>query len=226
MFGKKSCHNCGEKIDKNYNFCPYCRAPITKEAENEDWGLLGKNDFMQEEQRLPMGFNMLFNSLVKNLSKQFSEIESSAQKPEIEKKNSKKTNLKKGGISISISTSGNRPPEIKVTSFGNIPEFKQQESEIKRKIKLPESDAGKFSGLPKKEPNTNIRRLSNKVIYEINMPGVKSIKDVSIIQLENSIEIKALSKGKVFYKVIPINLPIKKYNLSKGTLVLELDSKE
>ena len=58
------------------------------------------------------------------------------------------------------------------------------------------------------------------------MPGVKSIKDVSVIQLENSIEIKALAKNKVFYKIIPINLPIKNYNFAKQKLVLELDEKE
>ena len=93
-------------------------------------------------------------------------------------------------------------------------------------IKLPISDSGKFAGLLKKEPETNIRRLSNKVVYEIKLPGVKSVKDVSIIQLENSIEIKALADKKVFYKIIPINLPINNYNLSSGILTLELDSIE
>jgi len=63
-------------------------------------------------------------------------------------------------------------------------------------------------------------------VYEIKMPGVKSPEDISIIQLENSIEIKALANKKVFYKIIPINLPIRNYNLSKGILTLELDSKE
>jgi len=58
------------------------------------------------------------------------------------------------------------------------------------------------------------------------MPGVKSMKAVSIIQLENSIEIKALAKDKVFHKIIPINLPIRKYNLEKGKLVLELETRD
>jgi HSP20 family molecular chaperone IbpA len=140
-----------------------------------------------------------------------------------------KISKKSGGISISISTSGDRPPEIKVRSFGNVPEFKEGEQKIiekAKKIKLPVSDSSKFAGLPKKEPETNIRRFSNKVVYEINMPGVKDVKDVSIIQLENSIEIKAMANKKVFYKIIPINLPISNYNLSGGVLTLELDSKE
>ena len=223
MFGKKKCENCGEKISSSYNFCPHCRASI-KDFENKDWGFLGRNDSINpEEIKLPMGINALFNSLVKSLNKQFRELDDKSGKE------TEKANVKKGGISISISTSGDKPPEIMVRSFGNIPEFKKQENQIRKKtksLKLPGQDVKKFAGLPKKEPVTNVRRLSNKVVYEINMPGVKSIKDVSIIQLENSIEIKALAKNKVFYKIIPINLPIRKYDLLKGKLILELEAKD
>ncbi len=223
MFGKKKCENCGEKISNSYNFCPYCRASI-KDFENEDWGFLGRNDSINPgEIKLPMGINALFNSLVKSLNKQFRELDNRAEKE------TEKANVKKGGISISISTSGDKPPEIMVRSFGNIPEFKKQENQIRKKtksLKLPGQNTKKFAGLPKKEPVTNVRRLSNKVVYEINMPGVKSIKDVSIIQLENSIEIKALARNKVFYKIIPINLPIRKYDLLKGKLILELEAKD
>ncbi|MDP3992168.1 MAG: hypothetical protein Q8P79_01515 [Nanoarchaeota archaeon] len=225
MFGKKKCGKCGEKISEDYNYCPYCQAPLKDLFEEEDWGLLGRNDSIEpEEIKLPIGLNALFNSLMKNLNSQMKEFDR-------EKNQSKeqKVSKKSGGISISISTSGDKPPEIKVKSFGNIPEFKEREGQIKNKtekIKLPSSESGKFAGLPKKEPETDIRRFSNKVVYEIKMPGVKSLEDISLIQLENSIEIKALANKKVFYKIIPINLPIKKYNLSQGVLTLELDSAE
>ncbi len=226
MFKKKRCKNCGKKISKDYDFCPYCGAQLKElfEENNEDWGLLGKDDFSHEGIKLPMGFNTLLNSLLKNLNKQIDEFE--------DVKKEKKTGMKKGGIGISIYTSGNKPPKIRVTSFGNIPKFKKKEKKMKEKIKkiknLPQTSPKKFSGLPKKEPETNIRRLSNKIVYEIKMPEVKSIKDVSITQLESSIEIKALAipKGRkkkyVYYKIIPVNLPIRKYNLSKDKLVLEL----
>src|SRR3990167_6620231 len=70
MFGKKKCGNCGEKIGSDFNFCPYCRSPLKNGfEEEEDWGLLGKNDVVEpEEIRMPMGLNTLFNSLVKNLN--------------------------------------------------------------------------------------------------------------------------------------------------------------
>lgn len=225
MFGKKKCGKCGEKISEDYNYCPYCQAPLKDLFEEEGWGLLGRNDSIEpEEIKLPMGLNALFNSLMKSLNSQMKEFDQGKNQSK-EQRVSKKS----GGISISISTSGDKPPEIKVKSFGNIPEFKEREGQIKNKtekIKLPSSESGKFAGLPKKEPETDIRRFSNKVVYEIKMPGVRSLEDISLIQLENSIEIKALANKKVFYKIIPINLPIKKYNLSGGILTLELDSAE
>lgn len=227
MFKKKICKNCGEKTSEKYNFCPYCRAPLNEPFNEEDWGMLGKNDFTSplEEIKLPMGLNTLFNSVMKNLNKQFTELDRKAR----EEKSVPKT--KKGGISISISTSGNFPPEIRVKSFGDLPELQEKKKKINKKINGLNVDDlrkkfKKFSGLPRKEPTTDIRRFSNRIIYEIKMPGVKSMKDVSIIQLENSIEIKAVAKDKAYSKLIPISLPIKKYNLEKGKLVLELEARD
>ena len=161
-------------MSDSYNFCPYCRTQI-KDFKEEDWGLLGKNDFMEpEEIKLPMGFNMLFNSLVKSLNNQFKELDRET------KKESKKPGVKKGGISISISTSRGKPPEIRARSFGNIPEFKEQKKQVRKKTKtlkgLSKVATKKFASLPKKEPVTDIRRFSEKVVYEIKMPGVTSIK--------------------------------------------------
>ena len=62
MFKKRKCDNCEEKIDKDFNFCPHCSAPLNEELDGEDRGLLGKTDSV-EELHLPMGFNQLFNSL-------------------------------------------------------------------------------------------------------------------------------------------------------------------
>lgn len=79
----------------------------------------------------------------------------------------------------------------------------------------------KFSKLPKKEPKTDLKRIADKISYEIEIPGVEAFEDVSILPLENSIEIKAIAKEKAYSKSIQINLPIVDYNFSKGLLVLE-----
>ncbi len=230
MFKKKRCSNCGEKISDSYNFCPYCRAPLNQEGD-EDWGMLGKNDFIPggNEIRMPLGFNSLFNNLMKSLGGQLGNLEMNEFDEEELRRG--KPKIKKSGVSISIKTSDGKPPEIKVRKFGD-GEKKRKDSKTKKaapktpKTKSFSGNKGKkFSKLPKKEPKTNLRRLSDKVIYEIRIPGVKSLDDISINQLESSIEIKAVTKDKAYSKLIPVNLPIKKYNLSKGTLVLELDAR-
>ena len=216
MFGKKICRQCGTGVKGKYDFCPYCGNRL--EDKKGDFGMLGKNDLLgnnPEEFRLPPGFNMIFNSLMKNFEKQFKDIGGKTEKPE-EKKNH---------ISISISAFGNKAPLVKVSS----PMGQNLE---KKKIRTASFDdlspeqLKKFSKLPKEEPKTNIRRLSNKVFYEVNLPGVKSAKDISILNLEKGIELKAVSAKKAYMKSIPINLPILKYKLSKGKLVLEMDAHE
>jgi HSP20 family molecular chaperone IbpA len=234
MFKKKKCGHCREKVDKEYNFCPYCRAPVKENSRNEDFGMLGKNDMnFLGGVKMPLGFNTIFNSLLKNLDKQFSQMnqEFLGQNPEKHFKPIKnpKNNLKKSGVSIKISTMQGRPPEIRIDSFGNS-KNKNQERQVQEKIqpvlkKFSEKEKKIFSSLPMKEPSTEIRRLADKVIYEIKIPGVKSLDDVSINQLENSIEIKVITKTKAYSKIIPINLPIKKYDLAKGKLILELDTR-
>ena len=91
--------------------------------------------------------------------------------------------------------------------------------------KISDEDAKRLSFLPREEANATVRRLSNKLIYEINVPGVKSIKDIFINELENSIEIKAIGKDRAYLKLIPLKFPIKKYSLKDDKLVLELDSR-
>ena len=57
------------------------------------------------------------------------------------------------------------------------------------------------------------------------MPGVKSIKDISIAKLETSIEVKAVAKNKAYLKIIPIKLLIINYEFSKDNLILEFEAK-
>ena len=79
----------------------------------------------------------------------------------------------------------------------------------------------KLSSLPREEPPASVRRLTDKIIYEMDMPGVEE-KNVWITRLQNSIEIKALAKDKAYFKLIPFKLPIIRSHVKDGKLVLEL----
>jgi len=224
MFKKIECQKCGRKIEGKYSFCPYCGDKINPSTNNEDWGMLGKDDFtpFMNEVKLPMGFNALFNSIMKSLTKEFDE-QLSKNAFQTDEKQPRK--IKKDGISISISTFGDGQPKIKVTPLGNNQKQEIENNEKFKQNSFTKEKIKKFASLERKEPKTNIRRLSNGVIYELDMPGVNSIEDISIIKLENSIEIKAIAKNKAYSKIIQINLPLKNYNLSEGKLILELGIK-
>lgn len=231
MFNKKKCPRCNRKASRDYDFCPYCSHDFRYEkAKNSerDFGLLGKEDSLNGFQEFP-GFpamnlsglfnSKLFNNLFQEVDKQFRELDK-------EMKNPKKENIKKSGISISISMSDGKNPDIKVSGFG--PDFKNQEFEKEKKIpksELTDEQAKKLAKLPRKEAKTEVRRFSNKIVYEVDLPGIKNLKDVIINKLENSIEIKAFSKENAYFKLIPVNLPIINYKLDKEKLILELGTR-
>lgn len=211
MFKKQKCGKCGKKTSDSYSFCPYCGISLSSE---ENWGMLGKNDFLQENMKLPVGFNSIFNFLIKNLDKQFSQI----QKDNL--------NVKKTGVSIDISSLGNGVPKINIKTFGNnFPDKAVAKKTKEEKSKsFSEENIKKFLKFKREEPKSEIRRFSDKVVCEIELPGVKSMENISITKLENSIEIRAIAKEKAYLKILPINLPLMDCFLSEGKLVLELEA--
>ncbi len=245
MFWKKTCNRCGNKIEKGFSYCPHCGTPLAdREKEERDYGFLGKRDFdgfnmLNNEIKMPFGFNTIFRKLMGEMDKQFRELDKELGKEKLRKIEKPSENLlREGGISINIS-GGEGVPVIKVRSFGNIPEFREMEEQIKpdynnykekeRKTKIKhsisEEKAKELAKLPRQEAESKVRRLSGKIIYEIELPGVKNIKDVIVNQLENSIEVKAFAKDKAYFKFLPVGLPLLKYKLEDSRLILELGEK-
>ena len=188
--------------------------------------MLGRNDFESSLNNFgsPLGFNMIFNSLFRNLEKQLRDIEKQGQESRAPEN---KRPEERGNINISISSFGGNSPVIKMNPLPTNKSNNSKRKDVKNKFvnALPADKLKKFSSLPREQPETNIRRLSNKIIYEISLPGVKSIKDISLLNLEKSRELKAVSENKSYLKTIP-NFPIINYKLSKGKLILELDARE
>lgn len=120
-------------------------------------------------------------------------------------------------LNIRIKKSSGRP-KIEVRGFGRkIPirskRTKKKTKKPKRSKKVPENV---------EEPETQIKNLGNKKIIEVKLPGVKG-KDVEINELKESIEIRAFSGNKLYFKVIPIspNYSLNK-DFSDNTLKLEV----
>lgn len=208
MFGKKKCKKCGEKLNEKYIFCPYCGNSSIKKSK-EDYGVLGENDFINEFENFS---NSVFGGIGTKVIGKMLENAVRIFEKEIEKETKRKRQNPRTNFQLFIN--GQR-----VDNSGHLTYKKaRQKKEIRR---LPQNILKKFSNLPQKEAKTNVRRFSDKVVYEINMPGVRSLKDISITKLENNVEVKAISKDKAYQKMIPVNFPITDYNLSRGKLVLE-----
>lgn len=210
FFSKKSkpgvkCDRCKEKINEEYNFCPYCgNNLVDPEEEMKDFGMLGKNDIPEEDiikdqfAAANMGITdkligSLVNSLVKNLDKQFKEME--------------KTEIK------------NMPNGIKIKIGGTVSQ-PIREQKVVRKI-VTEDQLKRMTEFPRTNARARIRRLSDKVVYELKTPGLSSAQDVFISKSESGFEIKAIGKNRVYVKNLPINLPLKGFSISDNKLLVE-----
>ncbi len=212
-FGKRECKRCGENSNGKYNFCPNCGVPFNgKNQSGDDFGMLGRNDLEFEQEMQNTFFNGFAGGIINRM------FDSTMRMLEKEMQKEMKRSMQNPVANFQLFING-KPVKFENAPGRRIPE--KRKAEIKND-RLPKNTLKDFVSLPRKEPSANVRRFSNKIIYEIEMPGVKSEKDLSITKLENSIEIKAISKENAYSKIIPVNLPVTDYNLSDGKLVLEL----
>ncbi len=204
MFNKRYCKNCKEKVSTKYKFCPSCGREIENYKE-EDWGMLGREDLMGEEEIMNPFFagfgGKMLNNMLGNAMKMLEKEMRSMEK-------SPRSNFKLMINGKEIQIGQQKKPKEAVRKI--------------QKREFGKEQLKKMAELPKKEPKTILKRLGDKIIYEIEMPEVKSLNDVLINYLENSIEIKAIGESAIYSKIIPINMPITNQELSEGKLILEL----
>lgn len=226
MINRIKCPKCTNKIKKGFNYCPHCGfildGNLKKKVNSKDYGLIGLDDSIADIQ-LGNGnsgsLGDLLGAMMSEFSKQMSDIES-LEREENAKKTGKRNQVK--GFSISIEASGNGP--VKIRSFGDVPRNVKSNNVDVKAIELPKIETkllSKLKDLSRKEAESIVRRLSDKIIYEINLPGVDSTKKVSINVLGNFVEVKAVSEQEVLFKNINIKNPLKNYKLKDEKLILE-----
>ena len=221
MLNKKSCPKCGKKVGQKDNFCPNCGKTLKDSSQKrKEWGLLGNSDESNSIQENPFSggmLNKMIGGMVKMLEK---EIQKDMQK-NMQEKESQSPEKENGFPPTNFKLMING----KEIDLGNKNPQKQNPHEQKPKEltqkDLPYNKLKDFAKKDKKEPSTSVKRFSDKVVYEISIPGVESQEELSITKLENSIEVRAKSKDKSYFKIIPIDSPITGYDFKKGKLSLE-----
>lgn len=222
FFKRKSkgikCENCKSKIEDGFNFCPYCGNPTMDEQEEvEEFGLLGKNDFSRprESKENPLAnfgiTDKLINSLLNNMMKSFGSQFKNLAEDELT-----------GNTSIEHLPNGIKI-KIGIPQEAQKKQLKQKQS-VKKQI--TDEQIEKMSNLPRAAAKTNVRRLSDKIIYELSTPGIESTEDVFISKLETGYEIKAIGKKKVYVNSLPINLPLKGFALADNKLLVEFKTEK
>jgi len=216
---KKKCPKCEKKIEKSYDFCPYCGMNFKSKYDNEDYGFLGKNDFINEDTNsmLNIGGSFLdkmINNAMKMIEKQMQEMPNGFEQNIKNNPSKMPSNMR-----IKFMVNGKEIPLVQTDRS------QKQEIQKPKEISLSEQQKRQLAKLPRKEPKITMKRLSGKLIYEISVPGVDDIQDIIVNKLENSIEIKAISKTKVYSKNLNINLPILRYSLDDENIILELKTK-
>ncbi|MBS3078700.1 zinc ribbon domain-containing protein [Candidatus Pacearchaeota archaeon] len=218
---KQKCLKCNSKVSKNYDFCPHCGNSFRSENYQRDYGFLGKKDIIEDNpfEMFENSFtDKLFENAMKIAEKMIEkQIKSSQEFERIQPPQPPKQNpntLRQNNLEIQFFVNGKRvlPQE----------ETKEVEEIIPIINKLSREKTERFSKSPKTEPKSKVRRFSGKIIYELEMPGVKKIEDVFVNRFEDSIEIKAIGKDKVYSKTLNISLPILGYKLEQENLILEL----
>ncbi|MFH1801850.1 MAG: hypothetical protein ABH864_00190 [archaeon] len=213
----RKCEDCGSKSEEGFSFCPHCgNSFIDGKKEREEFGLLGRNDYVDQEDEEPMQnfgmmdklVNSMMNSMMKNLDKQFR-----GQFKEMDR-NLDRTEVKAFPNGIRIKVSG--PMNAAVTQ----PLAKKKKSRVVRK-EIDEGQLKRMGVLPRAKAKTAVKRLGNRVVYELSTPGVVSAEDVFVSKLESGYEIKAIGDKKVYVNNVPINLPLKRYSILKNKLQVE-----
>jgi len=200
---KKKCPSCAKKIEKKFNFCPYCGVSFKSRSEQENFGMLGRNDSrgeVREEVKLPLGMNKIMNSLVKQLESQLGNMD-----------------LGEGqGIPKGVKIRVARGPGM------NQVVRKAPEKKVEEVPRVSDEENERRMGLPKVEGESKVKRLSDTIIYEITAPGVKKKNDVVLTELATGLEIKAYSNDKCYVKFIPLKVEVVEFYVEKEKVVVEL----
>lgn len=208
MFEKK-CPGCGEKIERKFRYCPWCNYSLKKQEVEENFGMLGKDDEVQQavkQMNLPFGLNGIVGNLMKQIEKEMGDIN------KLENANVGKPR----GFKIQISTG---MPKMQMVGPGQNIQLPHGNELIEE---IPESERNRRSKLKRVGAKSTIRRLPEGIVYEIEAPGVKSKKDIAITKLEQSIELKAYSKDRCYVKIIPMKVEILGVSVKDDIVFLKL----
>jgi len=203
---KKKCPGCAKKIERKFNYCPYCGLSFKAGNDDRDYGMLGRDDIgshIRQDLGLPFGLNGLMNSMIK-------QIESQLENMDFGDEPSMPRNIK-----IRVA----RAPGV-----NQVIQKKAPEKKVEKMPEISEKEKERRMGLIKVDAESKIKRIGDTIIYEIDAPGIKSKDDVVLTELATGLEIRAYSKDKCYVKFIPLKVEVYEYDVKKEKVFVEIKS--
>ena len=202
---KRKCSGCGEKIERKFHYCPWCGKAPKAQSERTNYGMLGREDHiagnqMASELKLPFGVGKILDSLMKQIEREIGNMDNVSQTPK--------------GIKIKVSRGmpGQMMPR-KMAPKVEAPKLPE--------IEVSDKEQSRRAGLPKVEAKSRIKRIGDEIIYELEVPGIKSEKDLEFSRVEGGIEVRAYTKDFSYTKVLPIRLEGLNFSTKKDKVILE-----
>lgn len=192
-------------MDENWRYCPRCGYDLKEESIEGIFEIKGFEKILEEMREEMKEMDKIFNKNIEvfDLSPVFK---------------FPKTKIK--GFTIKITSSGSHPPKVYIKTFGD----QKKQEEIKPKPETKEKRGFFLFRKPSKpeEPETHMKRLASKFVVEVKLPGVKE-EDIQIMELENSVEIRAAAKDKTYFKILtkPPQYRLTGKSFKDGVLTLE-----
>lgn len=214
MFSSKKCQRCEGKLKDDHSFCPFCGLDLRNpDADMRDFGMLGKNDNVFGAPLLGGGgrglgmndsmFGAIFQQAMKMMEHQLKHLQLDGEsldfgdtKPEIRRL--------PNGIQIRIG-----------------PRMQQKQKTEQQPRTISEDQRSRMSTLPRGEAKADVRRFSDKVVYELVTPGVADVNDIFVSKVESGYEVKAVGTKKVYVNSLPVGLPLKRYFVKDNRLTIE-----
>lgn len=201
------CKNCNSSVESKFSFCPHCGFDLIDHVkEEQDFGLLGRTDSISEDQiESPFTkmrssitdkmMNSIFNSLVKILGEEMRNFEQTERIEEF-------------------------PNGIRI-QFGLRPVKAVQQKKKQRAKGMTQEQIDRMSSLPRAPAKTSVKRLNNRLIYELTTPGIQAVDDVIFSRTESGYEVKAIGKNKVYVCNIPVSLSLKEVLIDSNKTIIE-----
>jgi len=190
------CKQCGNNIEKVWNFCPNCG------------------------RRLDPIKRFRFPSFGSRKSEHFETDDFGDIERQMEREIGKMVKIFGGegmpNIKIKFGTmGGEHPMQKEINPVAREPQARKiPAKQIVRKVEKTE------------EPEAKIKKIGSSMEIVIELPGVKSLKDIILKRYEESLEIRAYAGKKMYFKLIPVpkQAKLNEKSFNKSSLVLVLNS--